>query len=81
MSELRVTDGAFVCKWGKNGGAGGMEKGIGSQEGEFGGPEAVGCERDDWRGVRERLGKPQDPGLRLRQEVSASGAMHSVSAL
>ena len=40
MSELRATDGAFVCKWGKSGGAGG-EVGRGSQEGEFDGPEAV----------------------------------------
>ena len=37
VSELRVSDGAFVCKWGKNGGSGVR----GSNEGEFNDPTTV----------------------------------------
>ena len=44
VSELRVTDGAFVCKWGKNGGVG-EEDGRG-QEGEFNHPTAVTVSND-----------------------------------
>ena len=40
VSELRVTDGAFVSKWGKDGGIGGAG-GSGNQEGEFHYPEAI----------------------------------------